>query len=101
MQLEAPTYNFLRVLSYSKPDALLTCITQAIKRKDHIEEIQTTLQCNLDNKPDVTCAEMQAHVWLQWARQKKHLKVNNVNCHLVLCQAIFFVITFAMVFVRS
>ena len=80
--------NSLDIPSCSKPDVLLKGIQQTIKRKDHFEEIQTILQCHLDNIPDASNAEMQAQVWLQWARQKKHLKVNTINYHLVFCQVI-------------
>ena len=68
------------IFCFSNPDELLKSMVKIIQRRDHLEEIQTILQTHLANLPDATTAEMQAHVWLQWARQKKHLKVNIINC---------------------
>ena len=76
---------------FSNPDDLLKRMVKRIQRRDHLEEIQTILQTHLANLPDATSSEMQAHVWMQWARQKKHLKVNTAICivFLDLCQTGF------------
>ena len=71
---------------FSNPDDLLKRMVKRIQRRDHLEEIQTILQTHLANLPDATSSEMQAHVWLQWARQKKHLKVNTTIC-IIFCRS--------------
>ena len=70
----------------SNPDDLLKRMVKRIQRRDHLEEIQTILQTHLANLPDATSSEMQAHVWLQWARQKKHLKVKTTIC-IIFCRS--------------